>query len=425
MSIQLSICVPTYNRKRNLSELLDVLAELIGGGQNVEVIVSDNASTDGTKEYMEDLKKKERFKNLRYHRNDENIGPDNNFVMCYKLAKGDYIWLLGDDDMIMGDIVPYITKILEKYSPGVVFIDLTIEKMARSQKSEISIDGRAVVCNDYVDFLFRMDYMFFISAFICKKEIIETLDFSNYVQCKELKYVLAILKCAFESAINVVVAGKNYLKSALSSNTWDRYETMWELGVLVNSIRYEEENELYYWFARKMIYGHKLSTFDAWYTLWCRENMLETSLKWNKSIVLDTLENNYPVIRAGYEWLMECPIEEIGISRAAKKFQEIYKESIVDFAKKFKIIYIYGAGYWGKYYKQLLADNGVDINGFLVSDYEEITGENIYHLKEVLPTEPAAGVLVAVQYGRKVFDILRSLLASEWKNRMDDVVFIV
>lgn len=30
VSIQLSICVPTYNRKRNLSELLDALAELIG-----------------------------------------------------------------------------------------------------------------------------------------------------------------------------------------------------------------------------------------------------------------------------------------------------------------------------------------------------------------------------------------------------------
>ena len=37
---------------------------------------------------------------------------------------------------------------------------------------------------------------------------------------------------------------------------------------------------------------------------------------------------------------------------------------------------------------------------------------------------PEEGVLVAVQYGRKMFDILRSLLASEWKNRMDYIVFI-
>ena len=386
--------------------------------------MSDNASTDGTKEYMEGLEKKGKFKNLRYHRNDENIGPDNNFVMCYKLAKGDYIWLLGDDDMIMGDIVPYIMDVLEQYLPGVVFIDFTIEKILRGQKPEISINDRAVVCNDYVDFLFRIDFMYLISAFICKKEIIETIDFSKYVQCKELKYTLAILKCAFESEVNVVVAGKNYLLAPASINTWDRYATIRET-VLINSIRYEEEKELYYWFARKVISEHILSTFNVWNILYFRENMPEASSRWNKSIALDTLKNNHPILKEGYEWLMECPVEEIGISRAVEKFQEIYKGSIVNFAKKYKIIYIYGAGYWGKYYRQLLADNGVDINGFLVSDYEEITEENIYHLNEVLPTELGMGILVAVQYGMKVFDILRSLLASEWKNRMDDVVFIV
>lgn len=386
--------------------------------------MSDNASTDGTKEYMEDLVKKGKFKNLRYHRNDENIGPDNNFVMCYKLAQGDYIWLLGDDDLIMGDTVPYITEILEKYSPGVVFIDFSIEKMVRSQKTEISIDDRAVICNDYEDFLFRMNSMYLISAFICKKEIIETIDFSRYVQCKEYKYTLAILKCAFESAINVVVAGKKYLKTTRSSNTWDRYAAIGE-SVLVNSIRYEEEKKLYYWFVRKIVYGYALSTFLAENIFYCRESIPEASLKWEKSIALDTLENNYPIYRAGYEWLMECPIEEIGISQAIEKFQEIIKGSIVGVAKKFKMIYIYGAGYWGKYYKQLLADNGININGFIVSDSEEITEENIYHLSEILPTEPETGVFVAVQYGRKVFDILSCLLASEWKNRMEHVIFLV
>lgn len=423
MGIKLSICIPTYNRKKNLSELLDALAELIGGAQDIEVIISDNASTDGTNKYMEDLEKKGKFRNLRYHRNYENVGPDNNFVMCYKLAKGDYIWLLGDDDIITGDIVPYLMEVIKKYSPGVVYITFSSVTENMGEKSEISIDDWAVVCDDYVDFMLKVDYLFLISAFICKREIIASIDFSKYVQCKELKYVLAILKCAFESVTNVVVAGKNYLKVRMSINTWDRYETIRE-WVLVNSIRYEEEEELYYWFVRKIIYQHALSTFFALSVLFCRENVPETSLRWKKTIALDTLEIYYPILKAGYEWLVECPIEKIGASQAVEIFQEIKKESIIDFAKKLKSIYIYGAGYWGKYYKQLLEDYGVNINGFLVSDYEEITGENIYHLSEVLPTEPAGGVLVAVQYGRKMFDILKSLLASEWKNRMDHIVFI-
>lgn len=423
MSVQLSICIPTYNRKRNLSECLDVLAELLGG-VDVEVIVSDNASTDGTKEYMEELVNKGKFKDLRYHRNEENIGADNNFVMCYKLAKGDYVWLLGDDDIIKGDIVSVIIEVIEKYFPGVVYIDSASEKMEKSQKSEISMDDRVSVCNDYVNWMLRVNDCWAISAFICKKEIIEAIDFSKYVQCKEMKYVLGILKCAFESATNVLVAGKNYLEVAWSINTWDRYGTMRE-SVLVNSICYEEEKNLYYWFVRKIIYGHKLSTYGANYILSSRENAPEASLKWEKTIVLDTLEKNYPIYRAGYEWLMECPIEEIGIGRSIEKFQEIKKESIIDFGKKLENIYIYGAGYWGKYYKQLLSNNGVDINGFLVSDYEEITEENVYHLSEVPPTEPEVGILVAVQYGRNVFDILQCLLASEWKNRMDYVIFMV
>ncbi len=423
MGIKLSICIPTYNRKGNLSELLDALAEMIGEARDIEVIISDNASTDGTKEYMKNLETSGKFKNLHYHRNDENIGPDNNFVMCYKLAKGDYTWLVGDDDIIMGDIVPYLMEVIEKYSPGVVYIGFGSEAENVSEKSEISMDDQVVVCNDYVDFMLKVDYLFLISAFICKQEIIASIDFSKYAQCKELKYALAILKCAYESATNVVVAGKNYLKAKMSVNTWDRYETMRE-WVLVNSICYEEEKKLYYWFVRKIIYQHALSTFFALSILFCRENMPEISLKWKKSIALDTLENHYPIYKAGYKWLMECLLDEISTSQAVQIFQKIKKESIVNFAKKLKRIYIYGAGYWGKYYKQLLDNNGVNINGFLVSDYKEITGENIYHLSEVLPKEPEEGVLVAVQYGRKMFDILRSLLASEWKNRMDYIVFI-
>ncbi len=420
MSFQLSICIPTYNRKRNLSELLDVLAE-IRGMADIEVIVSDNASTDGTKEYMEDLVKKEKIQNLRYHRNDENIGPDNNFVMCYKLARGDYVWLLGDDDMIAGDIISIVTKAIEKYSPGVVYIDPTSEKMERSQNS---INDRVSVYNDYVDFIFRVNENFFISVFICKKEIIATINFSKYVQCTDYKYKLAILKCVFESSTKVLVAGKNCFKGVLSVNKWDRYAGMRE-AVLINAIRYEEEKEQYYWFVRKVIYEHNLSTFNAWYILWSRENMPEISLRWKKTIALDMLDKSYPIFKAGYEWLMECQIEEIGISKALEKFQEIKKMSIVDFAKKLSIIYIYGAGYWGTYYKQFLADNGVDINGFIVSDQEVITQGNVHHLSEVLPIDSESGILVAVQYGRKVFDILKSLLESEWKNRMDQIVFIV
>lgn len=78
---------------------------------------------------------KNKIKNLRNYRNDENIDSDNYFVMSYKLAKGRLYMAVRDDNMSMGDIMSYITEILEKYSPGIVFIGFAIEKMVRSQKS--------------------------------------------------------------------------------------------------------------------------------------------------------------------------------------------------------------------------------------------------------------------------------------------------
>ena len=68
MGIKLSICIPTYNRKGNLSELLDALAEMIGEARDIEVIISDNASTDGTKEYMKNLETSGKFQKRTIHK---------------------------------------------------------------------------------------------------------------------------------------------------------------------------------------------------------------------------------------------------------------------------------------------------------------------------------------------------------------------
>lgn len=92
----LSILVPTYNRKSKLKDLLNSLK--INGyieNNNIEIIISDNASTDGTIDYL---------KKLSYPiiviSNPTNIGFSQN---CYRLsltAVGDYTLLIGDDDKI-------------------------------------------------------------------------------------------------------------------------------------------------------------------------------------------------------------------------------------------------------------------------------------------------------------------------------------
>src|SRR5690554_325352 len=51
----LSICVPTYNRKCLLEEL--VASILAQNDLNVELVIVDDGSTDGTQKYIEELQK--------------------------------------------------------------------------------------------------------------------------------------------------------------------------------------------------------------------------------------------------------------------------------------------------------------------------------------------------------------------------------
>jgi abequosyltransferase len=95
----LTIAIPTYKRGELLSQLLDVLVPQIMSHPEVELIISDNASPDGTSEVVQ------RFIDaglpVRYHRHPENVGPDANFIFCLKQASGKYFWLCGDDDIIL------------------------------------------------------------------------------------------------------------------------------------------------------------------------------------------------------------------------------------------------------------------------------------------------------------------------------------
>ena len=94
----LSFTIPTYNRAKYFDQLLGVLLPQLQGESRVELIVSDNASTDNTPEIVETYR--QRGLEIRYLRNDANRGPDFNILQCYEQAAGKYVWIFGDDDLL-------------------------------------------------------------------------------------------------------------------------------------------------------------------------------------------------------------------------------------------------------------------------------------------------------------------------------------
>jgi len=92
----LTIGYATHNRKDYIKKRLNSLIAM-GIPNNIEIIVVDNASTDGTYSAISDLCSGTKIKT---YRNDENLGFAGNFVEVLRKAKGDYVVWTSDEDEI-------------------------------------------------------------------------------------------------------------------------------------------------------------------------------------------------------------------------------------------------------------------------------------------------------------------------------------
>ncbi|MGA9314731.1 MAG: glycosyltransferase family 2 protein [Solirubrobacteraceae bacterium] len=110
-----SIGIPTYSRAEKLERAVgSVLGQTYA---NLEVVISDNASDDGTEAFCRALC--EREPRVRYLRSQVNLGPTANFNTVIDELRGDYAMLLSDDDWLDPDYVATCLAELRR-APGLV-----------------------------------------------------------------------------------------------------------------------------------------------------------------------------------------------------------------------------------------------------------------------------------------------------------------
>lgn len=104
-----SVGLPVYNGERYLAAAVDtILGQTF---EDFELIIADNASTDGTAAIARDFAKRDA--RVRYVRNATNIGAIANFNLVFKLARGEYFKWNGYDDML-----PHCSHTPLPYIPG-------------------------------------------------------------------------------------------------------------------------------------------------------------------------------------------------------------------------------------------------------------------------------------------------------------------
>ena len=91
---RVSIGMPVYNGELFIRQSVEsLLAQTYG---DFELVITDNASKDGTEEVCREFEKKD--KRVRYVRNDKNLGGPGNFRRVFDtLQRGIHKWSTADD----------------------------------------------------------------------------------------------------------------------------------------------------------------------------------------------------------------------------------------------------------------------------------------------------------------------------------------
>lgn len=106
--LTVSIGMPVFNGGLYLSESID---SLLGQTyENIELIISDNASTDRTEEICRDYAKRD--SRIRYIRNDVNVGASDNYNAVFRSAGGKFFKWASCNDICDKHFIELCVRVL-------------------------------------------------------------------------------------------------------------------------------------------------------------------------------------------------------------------------------------------------------------------------------------------------------------------------
>jgi hypothetical protein len=119
--VLLSVCISTYNRAAWLGvSLQNWVRQHPAPISGVELVICDNASTDHTADVVAPYLGRA---DVVYRRNPENVGMLGNLGETAAASRGRYIWILGDDDLLVPGAVARVVATLRAH-PGIALVYL-------------------------------------------------------------------------------------------------------------------------------------------------------------------------------------------------------------------------------------------------------------------------------------------------------------
>lgn len=187
MTPLLSICVATYNRGSFIGATLDSILDQME--LSVELVIVDGASTDNTYAVMMDYVKK--FPNLRYFRESENSGVDQDYDKAVGYAAGRYCWLMSDDDLLKPNAIHRVLDVIKGVGCELVVLNA---ELRNKDLSEL-LDGRRLNVAADLQYGKESNERFFI----------DTASYLSFIGC------VVISRSAWLSRNRSVYYGSNFI----------------------------------------------------------------------------------------------------------------------------------------------------------------------------------------------------------------------
>ena len=112
--IVLSICIGTYNRKELLKQLLEEILKY--PNEDIELVICDNASTDGTWAMLKEISDKR----LKSYCNEKNYGADYNWLNSLWHGDGTYLMNLNDRELIDIQALKKFVEVIHKVEADMI-----------------------------------------------------------------------------------------------------------------------------------------------------------------------------------------------------------------------------------------------------------------------------------------------------------------
>lgn len=221
MKDKISICIPTYKREKYLIQNLTVLIRQIKK-YNFEIVICDNDSEHNDLLANEISKFKKAYGNITYIKNDENIGMDKNMIKSAQIAKGEYCFWLGDDDIIQEDCIEKLNSVVENYNYDLILINTTWISESLDEKGSEWKRKEGIVYNDVNDFFRNHVFDMPFGAIVIKREYLKHINITKYYGTFHAYsgYIIEYLNYIEKSRkINVLVSSelKVYLRNCEKS----------------------------------------------------------------------------------------------------------------------------------------------------------------------------------------------------------------